>query len=580
MAHPSTPPQAHTPAHTLSPAMSEHDIGSVPLRPLFLGHNPSQMSESGLSTYSTSVHGPMSSTQRLLDAEEGSGAPSRPGTPNGRRQSYQPNARRSLHVQFGEYDDGAPRISAWHRFCGKGQRSVPTLWESFVSLRSHTSVNLLFVFLPLAWASHLVHVNSHEYFGAPVRFTLNLLAIIPLQKRFEWLGDEMIPYVGADLGELLIITLSNAVEGALAIGLLARDNYRLLQITVIGVVLLHVLLIPGVAFVTGGAQIIEQELHSGKTQLNHTLLTLGVMALVLPAAFFAALDRGSLSDLTKYVTRLGNATMEGEIEDEELKGHVEYAALLSDERRGQFLQLSRGLAVLLLLAYICARIYLHYPPKNGTAALQRQSSVLRQRALKKEDRESSVNPWFGVGAIVLCVALMSVTAQFLITSLEEILEHSHISEEWFGLIVLPFISFAGDAFLSLMHFTKRWRRPSARHAISHEPEGVASGISIDLSIQFLLVWMPIFVLVAWTTHKPLLLLFDLLEVAVVVAACFLVNFVTADAKTNWAEGAAMIFFYVMIGLVSWFYPGQVEVRMFVGRESVAHAVFHGPTLDG
>lgn len=114
---------------------------------------------------------------------------------------------------------------------------------------------------------------------------------------------------------------------------------------------------------------------------------------------------------------------------------------------------------------------------------------------------------------------------------------------WFGLIVLPFISFAGDAFLSILHFTKRWR--SKAH-IPREPEGVASGISIDLSIQFLLVWMPIFVLVAWCTHKPLLLLFDLLEVAVVIAACFLVNFVTADAKTNWAEGSAMILFYVMI----------------------------------
>lgn len=29
---------------------------------------------------------------------------------------------------------------------------------------------------------------------------------------------------------------------------------------------------------------------------------------------------------------------------------------------------------------------------------------------------------------------------------------------------------------------------------------------------------------------------DMFEVAVLVAACFLVNYVTSDAKTNWAEG--------------------------------------------
>lgn len=78
------------------------------------------------------------------------------------------------------------------------------------------------------------------------------------------------------------------------------------------------------------------------------------------------------------------------------------------------------------------------------------------------------------------------------------------------------------------------------------PEGVASGLAIDLSIQFLLFWMPLLVMIGWWSHKPFLLLFDLLEVVVLVAACFLVNFVTADAKTNWAEGAVLVAFYIMI----------------------------------
>ena len=31
-----------------------------------------------------------------------------------------------------------------------------------------------------------------------------------------------------------------------------------------------------------------------------------------------------------------------------------------------------------------------------------------------------------------------------------------------------------------------------------------------------------------------------------IGACFIVNYVTADSKTNWAEGATMVSFYVMI----------------------------------
>jgi Ca2+:H+ antiporter len=39
---------------------------------------------------------------------------------------------------------------------------------------------------------------------------------------------------------------------------------------------------------------------------------------------------------------------------------------------------------------------------------------------------------------------------------------------------------------------------------------------------------------------------DFFEVAIVIGACFIVNYVTADAKTSWAEGATMVSFYVMI----------------------------------
>lgn len=39
---------------------------------------------------------------------------------------------------------------------------------------------------------------------------------------------------------------------------------------------------------------------------------------------------------------------------------------------------------------------------------------------------------------------------------------------------------------------------------------------------------------------------DFFEVSILIGACFIVNYVTADAKTNWAEGFAMVAFYLMI----------------------------------
>jgi Ca2+:H+ antiporter len=48
------------------------------------------------------------------------------------------------------------------------------------------------------------------------------LSIIPLEKLFDWCGEQMTIYLGLTLGDLLAITLNNAVEATLAIILLSN----------------------------------------------------------------------------------------------------------------------------------------------------------------------------------------------------------------------------------------------------------------------------------------------------------------------------------------------------------------------
>jgi Ca2+:H+ antiporter len=99
------------------------------------------------------------------------------------------------------------------------------------------------------------------------------------------------------------------------------------------------------------------------------------MALVLPAAFFAALDRGTLSDLTHEIAQTVSAaaaTVTGHAAEATETaaaagteaGHLILAAeghhlnprelygLLTDQRRGEFLKFSRAIAVILLLMYV------------------------------------------------------------------------------------------------------------------------------------------------------------------------------------------------------------------------------------
>jgi Ca2+:H+ antiporter len=102
-----------------------------------------------------------------------------------------------------------------------------------------------------------------------------LLAIIPLEKLFDYGGEQMAFYLGKDIGDLVVVTLNNAVEATLAIILLKRCELRLLQSTILGVVILHLLLVPGTAFIVGGARVMHQDLHPHLTEINHSLLVMG-----------------------------------------------------------------------------------------------------------------------------------------------------------------------------------------------------------------------------------------------------------------------------------------------------------------
>ncbi|KAG7096686.1 hypothetical protein E1B28_004100 [Marasmius oreades] len=426
-----------------------------------------------------------------------------------------------------------------NRFLRKGKKKVGT-WDSLQAIALSSWLNVFIIFIPLSWVAHFINEARHHHqepkvFPDALTFAFSLLAIIPLERLFDYGGEQMAFYVGKDLGDLIVVTLNNAVEATLAIILLTKCEIKLLQATIIGVVILHLLLIPGTAFITGGARVMQQDLHPHLIQLNHTLLIMGVLALLLPAAFFAALDRGSQAIAT------------------------DASYIVNDENQVLFLRMSHGLALILLAVYICSRIFLHNPPGDGNAlqALPDAPLALRQEEAKLIHEDPEVSQWVCIGMLIVTIALMAATAEWLVDSIEFVRD-GRIEEEWFGLILLPIVSFAADGMVAIGYFVA-W---AIRHLLGREtpPATLAKARAIDLSIQFTLFWMPFLVLLGWWTDKPLSLLFDIYEVAILIGSCFLVNYVTADAKTNWAEGFAMVSFYAMIALTTWFYPGQPEIE--------------------
>lgn len=137
--------------------------------------------------------------------------------------------------------------------------------------------------------------------------------------------------------------------------------------------------------------------------------------------------------------------------------------------------------------------------------------------------DPEVNSWFCIAFLLATIAVMAVTAEMvrssaifktlfcwtrltpiiqLVESIEFVREQNGITEEWFGLILLPIVSFSADGVVAIMYFIR-----TALFLKPENPPSIAKARAIDLSIQFTLFWMPFLILLSWWTNKPLTLLF-------------------------------------------------------------------------
>lgn len=111
---------------------------------------------------------------------------------------YQHLHRSQSHAQIPQRNDNVDFVSgqSWHA------ATIDTLQGIFTS----SSLNLLFVFVPIGLACHFVEV------GAIPTFILNGLAIVPLSALLTDATERIAAHSGDTLGALLNITLGNLVE--------------------------------------------------------------------------------------------------------------------------------------------------------------------------------------------------------------------------------------------------------------------------------------------------------------------------------------------------------------------------------
>jgi Ca2+:H+ antiporter len=406
----------------------------------------------------------------------------------------------------------------------------PSVVQSIRAILMSTWLNVLLVCIPISWTLNYTEKNQPT-----LVFLFSFLAIIPLAKLLAFSTDQLSIRVGQTLAGLINATLGNAVELIVAIIALTKCQLHIVQSSLVGSILSNLLLVLGMCFFAGGTRFSEQGFGISATQLNSSLLTISVIAVLLPAAFHFVL--------------IGQITASSEVDD--------------------ILSLSHGVAIVLLFIYICylffqlqthsslydgkdipqSVTYHTQKEKHGTSTqtdgeTSRQAHSDEEAAREQEEYDEipQMSLLMTIVSLVIITVFVAVTAEFLVDSIDGLTASGKIKKEFVGIILLPIVGNAAEHVTAVTVSVK-------------DKLTLSLGVAVGSSIQIALFVIPFMVILGWIIGKPLTLLFDPYESIVLFLSVLTVNYCVQDGKSNWLEGMILMCLYCILGVTFWFYPG-------------------------
>lgn len=378
-------------------------------------------------------------------------------------------------------------------------------------------VNYLLVCVPLGLLAGILG------WGATAVFWINFFAIVPLALILAFATEELAEHTGQTIGGLLNSTFGNAVELIVSIIALKDNQVRIVQASMLGSILSNLLLVLGCCFIAGGITRVQQTFNQTVAQTMSSLMALATASLLIPAAFHASMPSPKDAPIG----------FPDPNSDYDLK----------------ILSLSRGVSLILLVLYI---LYLVFQLKTHKALFEEQAqeaddgiiTSLPPDGNKSEDDHLSVVG--SLTALVIATVLVSFCADYLVGSIDDIVELSGLSKTFIGLIVIPIVGNAAEHATAIIVAMK-------------DKMDLAIGVAVGSSLQIAIFVTPFMVIIGWIIDVPMSLYFSTFETAILFVSVFISNLVILDGESNWLEGAMLLSTYLIAALAFFYYPDTQAV---------------------
>ncbi|KAI1662191.1 Calcium/proton exchanger [Daldinia decipiens] len=460
------------------------------------------------------------------------------------RQNGEPNETTSLlrgnghSVQNGSAHQNGHGGGAWEFFFDSQHTPGTENPKPWVKYPAHTwhitkatllssPINILLVAVPIG-------IIAGQSGWDPVAvFVINFFAIIPLAAVLSYATEEISVNLGEALGGLLNATFGNAVELIVSIIALRDRQIEVVKSSMIGSILSNLLLVMGMCFFFGGIVNMRDEEGHGQEQSFQTitaqttasLMTLSAASMILPGTLFMIINGTGGDD--------------------------------KDERNKIVLSLSRGTAIILLLLYVlylwfqlrthhklfsAEAVVVSEPTQNGIQ-LPAEAAAVAEGNEEESEEEVHMSPWSAGAVLIVTTVLVAICADYLVESIDALVERAHLSRSFIGLILIPIVGNAAE------HVT------AVVVAVKNKMD-LAMGVAIGSSIQIALFVTPFLVVLGWIMDRDMDLHFETFETVSFALAVLVVIYTVQDGKSNYLEGAMLMALYVIIALAFFVTPSQ------------------------
>jgi Ca2+:H+ antiporter len=212
--------------------------------------------------------------------------------------------------------------------------------------------------------------------------------------------------------------------------------------------------------------------------------------------------------------------------------NMTYAQNSTEEAQSSILTLSRGASIVLLILYA---IYLNFQLRTHSSFFEEEETPVEKdrvdglKQLKKAEvrAERILTPPAALATLFLISMTIALCAEFLVGTIDDIVQIYGVNRTFIGLIILPIVGNAAE------HI-------SAVIAASKNKMDLALGVALGSSLQIALLVTPALVLLGWVVGQPMSLSFEPFGAGVFFLSVIVVTGLIQDGDSNYLEGAMLV----------------------------------------